>query len=159
MTYYDPYDGDREEPTLEELAQQDGSNGDRLAVATGKPTSYATPQDHPKAHPWRAYERFVMATWGSTPGHAMANPTQRGVHLGLALAGEAGEVTEMFKKAHRTNDACANIDVEKLMDELGDVLWAVTSIALWAGHSLDDVRLLNEVKMRERHPHLVEGIG
>ena len=24
MTYYDPYDGDREEPTLEELAQLEG---------------------------------------------------------------------------------------------------------------------------------------
>jgi NTP pyrophosphatase (non-canonical NTP hydrolase) len=105
---------------------------------------------------WHAYRDMVRATWGSTPGHAMADPTQRGPHLGLALAGEAGEVVEMFKKAHRGNDACAGMNVERLLDELGDVLWAIVSIADWAGHSLDDVRILNQVKMRERHPHLVE---
>lgn len=122
-------------------------------------TMYVHPANHPKAFPWRTYEALVMATWGSTPGHAMADPTQRGPHLGLALAGEAGEVVELIKKAHRTNDACANVDVERLLDEVGDVLWAITSIALWAGHSLDDVRILNEVKMRQRHPFLAEGIG
>lgn len=120
---------------------------------------YVRPVDHPKSQPWRVYEHLVMATWGSTPDHAMADPYQRGPHLGLALAGEAGEVVELIKKAHRENDACATINVEKLLDEVGDVLWAITSIALWAGHSLDDVRILNEAKMRERHPHLVEGIG
>lgn len=104
---------------------------------------------------WREYERVVVASWGSTPGQAMDHSEHRGPHLGLAIAGEAGEVAEMFKKAHRERADCGTIDVQKLLDELGDVLWAVASIAVWTGHSLDDVRNRNTVKMYDRHDALV----
>lgn len=107
---------------------------------------------------WRYYERLVVATWGSTPGHAMDDPTQRGIHLACAIMSEAGEAGELIKKAHRITDDCRTVDRRALLKELGDVLWAVTSAAVWAGASLDDVRELNITKMYERHGELLDRV-
>lgn len=107
---------------------------------------------------WRRYERMVMASWRGTPNQAMDDEQGRGPHLGLSLAGEAGEVVELLKKAHRRSPNCQTVEVDKLIDELGDVLWSVVSIAMWAGHSLEDVRVLNEEKMWARHANLMEEV-
>lgn len=106
---------------------------------------------------WRAYERMCRRTWASTPGQAMDDPEQRGIHLAVAMPSEAGEAAEILKKAHRRRRDCQLTlkEREHLMHELGDVLWAVASTAVWLGWNLDLVRRANEVKMLERHPSLV----
>lgn len=107
-------------------------------------------------NPWHRYARLVQATWGSTPGHAMDDPAQRGIHLACVLMSEAGEAGELIKKAHRVRNDCRGVDRKALLKELGDVLWAVQSAAIWAGSSLDEVRNLNEIKMFERHGDLLQ---
>lgn len=109
-------------------------------------------------NPWKRYARIVIATWGSTPGRAMDDPMQRGIHLAVALMSEAGEAGEIIKKAHRVQDDCRGLDVQKFLKELGDVLWAVQSSALWVGSSLDEIRELNETKMFERHGDLLQEV-
>lgn len=54
------------------------------------------------------------------------DPHERGVehailHMALGIAGEAGEVVELVKKAHRFGSA-GNIDGDKLGAELADVI-------------------------------------
>jgi len=104
---------------------------------------------------WEEYHHLVVRSWAVTPGQAMDNAGQRGAHLGLALMAEAGEVGELIKKAHRLRADCEQLDDRRLLDELGDVLWAVTSIACWRGHSLEDVRTANGAKLTERHGPLL----
>lgn len=106
---------------------------------------------------WEHYHHIVVTTWASTPGEAMDDPRQRGAHLGLALMAEAGEAGEIIKKAHRISADCERLDDRELLSELGDVLWAITSIACWRGHSLEDVRRANVNKMLTRHARLFQG--
>lgn len=67
----------------------------------------------------------------------------------IGLAGEAGEVSELIKKAifHRKG-----LDVEKLKKELGDVLWYVAALCSKTGLSLSDVMATNDAKLRARYP-------
>lgn len=67
----------------------------------------------------------------------------------LGLAGEAGEVADIIKKhVHHTHP----LDVDKVNDELGDVLWYVSVMATECGLSLDDIAHNNCVKLAERYP-------
>jgi len=69
--------------------------------------------------------------------------------LGLGIAGEAGEVTELIKKqvghGHEPDPA-------RLTKELGDVLWYLAMIADAYGTNLDDVARINLAKLRARYP-------
>lgn len=67
----------------------------------------------------------------------------------LGLAGEAGEVADTIKKAvfHRHG-----LDQDKLVKELGDVLWYLAALASKLGVSLDEVAERNIAKLKERCP-------
>lgn len=67
----------------------------------------------------------------------------------LGLAGEAGEVADLVKKAvfHRHP-----LDREKLIKELGDVLWYVAALCTKLGVHMDDVMAANIAKLRTRYP-------
>jgi NTP pyrophosphatase (non-canonical NTP hydrolase) len=67
----------------------------------------------------------------------------------LGLAGEAGEVADLIKKAifHQQG-----VEVEKLKKELGDVLWYVAALCTHLEISLSDVMALNIEKLRARYP-------
>lgn len=67
----------------------------------------------------------------------------------IGLAGEAGEVANLVKKGifHRHG-----LDVDKVLDELGDVLWYVSSLCDELGFSLEDVMAYNIDKLRKRYP-------
>lgn len=68
---------------------------------------------------------------------------------GLGLAGEAGEVIELIKKAlYHGKD----LDKEALTKELGDVLWYVALICEQTGIRLDDVAEQNITKLADRYP-------
>jgi NTP pyrophosphatase (non-canonical NTP hydrolase) len=67
----------------------------------------------------------------------------------LGLAGEAGEVIELIKK-HLYHGR--DLPADKLLLELGDVLWYVTYTADALGLTLEDVARTNNQKLRARYP-------
>ena len=68
----------------------------------------------------------------------------------MGLCGEAGECMEILKK-HRHQGH--RLDREKLLDELGDVLWYVAEAAAGAGFTLDEVARGNVEKLLKRYPN------
>jgi len=67
----------------------------------------------------------------------------------LGLCGEAGEVSEPLKKhLFQGHD----LDREKMIDELGDVLWYCAEIATGLQISLDLVAERNIQKLKHRYP-------
>lgn len=67
----------------------------------------------------------------------------------LGLAGEAGSVLTTLKKSIRDGDGFGSFN-EKLTEELGDVLWYVSSIASHYGISLEDIAKINLAKTQDR---------
>ncbi len=71
------------------------------------------------------------------------------VNYGLGIAGEAGEVADLIKKAMFHGHVIDQVEVKK---ELGDVLWYLANIARLAGLSLDEVAEANIAKLQKRYP-------
>jgi len=67
----------------------------------------------------------------------------------MGLSGESGECIDMMKKhlfqGHQ-------LDNEKMMDELGDVLWYIAITAEGLGYELNDIAVHNIEKLRKRYP-------
>lgn len=74
---------------------------------------------------------------------------RRKIIAALGLAGEAGEFANMIKKitAHGHD-----IPVDKLAEELGDVMWYVAEAATACGLNLDDIAANNIAKLKARYP-------
>jgi len=68
----------------------------------------------------------------------------------LGLAGEAGEIADLFKKYLYHGHPLAETTVT---DELGDILWYVAAIASLMGISLDVVAQANIDKLWQRYPN------
>jgi hypothetical protein len=69
------------------------------------------------------------------------------MHGAMGIAGEAGEVMEIVKKAIFYGK---EVDVNKVKLELGDVLWYLTLAAKSVGSSLDEIMTLNDQKLAAR---------
>lgn len=67
----------------------------------------------------------------------------------MGLCGEAGEVIDVLKK-HRAQGH--SLDREKLIDELGDVMWYVAETATALDIELKDVAKFNIAKLAKRYP-------
>ena len=69
----------------------------------------------------------------------------------MGLAGEAGEVTDKFKKIIRDKDGIIS-DEEKdaIKKELGDVLWYLASLARYLEIPLSEVARGNVEKLEDR---------
>ena len=67
----------------------------------------------------------------------------------LGLAGESGELLDLFKKwiFH-----AKPLDEEHAKKELGDVFWYVAEIAYSMGWDLDEVMQMNVDKLKARYP-------
>ena len=75
----------------------------------------------------------------------------------LGLTGEAGEVAEKVKKHLRGDDAhnpMEHADItarnEEVVKELGDVLFYLTWVANYHGHTLEQVIARNVLKLSDR---------
>lgn len=69
----------------------------------------------------------------------------------LKLNGEAGEVAEKYGKILRDKEGRVSLeDRRALMDELGDVLWYISAIAMTLGADLEDVAQRNIEKLQSR---------
>jgi len=69
----------------------------------------------------------------------------------LGLGGEVGEVLEEVKKAERDEGGSITKErKERIVKELGDVLWYVTAIATDLEISLEDIASINIEKLQKR---------
>lgn len=67
----------------------------------------------------------------------------------MGLAGEAGECIDILKKHDFQGHA---LNVDKLAEELGDVLWYCAELAAGLGISLEKIAWKNVEKLRRRFP-------
>lgn len=92
----------------------------------------------------RLYQIAVMS------GLHVKDGTEPVSHCALGLAGEAGEVCDLIKKSQYEGGEPVN--VTRLMDECGDVLWYLTRIVAEYGFDLEEVASLNIEKLAARRP-------
>lgn len=69
-------------------------------------------------------------------------------YLSLGLAGEVGELCNLIKKIARDN---LKPNREKILSELGDILWYTSELARQFGFSLEEVAKYNLEKLRKRY--------
>ena len=83
-----------------------------------------------------------------TTNHELTNQglIENGV---MGLCGEAGECIDLVKKFLFQGHG---LDREKLIDELGDVLWYAAQLATGLDVGLDVVAQYNVNKLKERYP-------
>ena len=86
------------------------------------------------------YQRDALRTVNGEPQLAM---------VALGLTGESGEFADIVKK-HLFHGH--DLDKDKAIKELGDVLWYVAVAAKTLGVSLEDVAQINVDKLRKRYP-------
>lgn len=68
----------------------------------------------------------------------------------LGLAGESGQLIDLIQDyTFKGKD----LDKEKMIDELGDVLWYLSQIAQWADVDFDDVAKANIETLNKRYPN------
>ena len=90
-----------------------------------------------------AYQKETERTTGTSDVGA------RLASFGMGISGEAGEVTDYLKKVLFHGH---ELDIDKVKDELGDVLWYVSTIASTCGVALSDVASANIEKLKKRYP-------
>jgi NTP pyrophosphatase (non-canonical NTP hydrolase) len=97
-----------------------------------------------------SYTEEVLRIYRASPSHFASAEWQTQVTLGaMGLAGEAGEVANIVKKAVFHGK---HLDREHLLDELGDVFWYFTLLCDGANLSLQEIIEANNQKMQARFP-------
>lgn len=71
-------------------------------------------------------------------------------YLALGLNGEAGEVADQVKKAIRNDGEITPERRAKILDEIGDVLWCITRIAIEFDTPLAEIAQANVDKLEKR---------
>lgn len=90
------------------------------------------------------YQEMAMRT--SNKGLTSAQHFMNGV---LGLAGEAGECCDVVKKHYYQDGREVK---EKLLDELGDVMWYIAETSKALGYTLDEIAEHNINKLKKRYP-------
>lgn len=90
------------------------------------------------------YQRLAQRT--SNPKLTPWQKMQNGCY---GMCGEAGECIDILKKFEFQGHT---LDTNKLLDELGDVLWYVAETATGLGYTLNDVAYHNISKLENRYP-------
>lgn len=93
------------------------------------------------------YQKLAARTMSP---ESFENPPGKQIAVyGLGLAGESGEVIEIIKKGVGHGQT---IDVDKVKQELGDVLWYLSAIASHFDLTLEEVAQTNVTKLQTRYP-------
>lgn len=95
------------------------------------------------------YEDGAVLTWaGSHP----KGSTESLAVTALGLTGESGEFADIIKKLYAHGHAFNDEVKDKLVKELGDILYYV-AIGCWhLGLNMEEVAILNRKKLAERYP-------
>lgn len=80
---------------------------------------------------------------------AVLSPDEHLMNGCLGLAGEAGECCDLLKKNQFQDGRAIR---EKMLDELGDVLWYIAESASALGYTLEEVAVHNVQKLLNRYP-------
>ncbi|WP_125703223.1 nucleoside triphosphate pyrophosphohydrolase family protein [Lacticaseibacillus daqingensis] len=72
-------------------------------------------------------------------------------NLTLGLASDGGKVVDRIKKYTFQG---YDLDKEALKADLGDVLWYLSQIALWADIPLEDVAQANLTTLKKKYPNV-----
>jgi NTP pyrophosphatase (non-canonical NTP hydrolase) len=70
-------------------------------------------------------------------------------HMAMGVAGEGGEIVDIVKK-HVAYDK--PLDVDHLIEELGDALFYMNGLVAMIGASWDEVMRVNVAKLEARYP-------
>jgi NTP pyrophosphatase (non-canonical NTP hydrolase) len=98
----------------------------------------------------KEYQDFVEAIASS---HSKANLQSRLGTIGLGAAGEGGEIADLIKKVlYHKGGIFEDSDREKLVKELGDVLWYVAFACNTLNTTLEELMWENMEKLKERYP-------
>lgn len=83
------------------------------------------------------------------------------VYVALGLTGEAGEVANVVKKMIRDDNGQLHKETrDKLLYELGDVLWYAARLATELNMSLENIMQLNHDKLEDRLArNVIKGSG
>lgn len=113
------------------------------------------------------YGDYVASIWCMVDELMEGGPKGRlsaTLHAALMLASEAGEVAGLVQKGYQAapvpgegetrpaSDVLAGIDRAKLIDELGDVRFALEIMMLAAGVTIDEIERRNVEKLSRRYP-------
>ena len=105
------------------------------------------------------YRKFLNDTSWYT--HTNEHNAPELMYLTLGLSGESGEFADAVKKiirvcgshddeSFKTLITCPGMGEEKLLEELGDVLWYLTKLADFIGVSTSTLMVLNAYKLYNR---------
>lgn len=96
------------------------------------------------------YQKLAARTLIDKPGFEIPDDQIMLVWNALGLVGEAGECADAIKKAvfHQHG-----IDREKIIREIGDVLWYAAGICTVLGVDLGDAMATNIEKLKLRYPN------
>lgn len=73
------------------------------------------------------------------------------IYPALGLAGEAGEVANDIKKVYRDNNGIFTQEhINKIKEEMGDVLWYLASLANVLKFDLDDIMKISLNKVENK---------
>ena len=90
------------------------------------------------------YQKLAQRTCNMTQ-HPI-DKIQNGV---LGMCGEAGECADLLKKYRHQGHI---LDPDKMIEEIGDVLWYVAETAAGMGTTLEEVAQRNIAKLMKRYP-------
>ena len=68
----------------------------------------------------------------------------------LGLGGESGEVLNIITKIMKNNNVIDDATKDKLIDELGDVMWYIATLCTELEITLDEVAFYNIEKLKAR---------
>ena len=72
------------------------------------------------------------------------------LHCCMGMAGETGEVIDLIKKSVFYKK---ELDKDKVLEELGDVMFYIVNLATSLNISMSDVLQHNIDKLKKRYPH------
>ena len=96
------------------------------------------------------YQKLAARTLIDKPDFEISDCEIMAVWDAIGLAGESGEVVDHIKKGvfHQHG-----IDIPKLANELGDVLWYVAALCTTLGLDMDAIMRANIEKLKLRYPN------
>lgn len=95
------------------------------------------------------YQKLAARTLIERPGFDLTDKGIMTVWDAIGLAGEAGEVANLVKKGvfHRHG-----MDLPKVSEELGDVLWYAAALCTTLGLDMGEIMQANIDKLKQRYP-------